>query len=391
MDYNTVQETARKWEITPRQIQHYCVNNKIPGAVKKGHQWLIPMDATRPADGRYLASRSSKQIDTYHFPALAFSKYYSSHDELSEDERLLFDAQILNLKGEFTESVRICKSLLGKNTSPSVTFGAYFANALNYQMLGLASEIPSCIKAMEKVYKHNPLHQEDYQLLLSFLAYNFSFDSSPFFSIDVSKLSPEAIILYEYLSILIAFFSAKENSDPVIGTFHGICREADLLGIAPISLMLHAILATLCSRKGNKGAEELHIKEVCRIGHDTGLLRLLSKAYAILRTDVYYDCLCKYGKAFANKVEVAFQNNTSKWKLAYNKSQKTDIKFFVTSLEYEIVTLLMYKTSVRDIAMLKGLSEQEVRHIIKDLCDRCSLSSREDLVDYFKRIFLPTN
>lgn len=50
--YLTVQETAEKWEITQRQVQILCKNNRIDGAIRLSRIWLIPEDAKKPTYGR---------------------------------------------------------------------------------------------------------------------------------------------------------------------------------------------------------------------------------------------------------------------------------------------------------------------------------------------------
>ncbi len=51
-DYITVQEAAKKWEISERRIQKLCEENRIPGIVRLSRVWLIPKDAEKPADAR---------------------------------------------------------------------------------------------------------------------------------------------------------------------------------------------------------------------------------------------------------------------------------------------------------------------------------------------------
>lgn len=50
--YKTIQEIAKEWELTPRQVQNLCATGKIPGVGKFGNAWAIPKDAEKPKDGR---------------------------------------------------------------------------------------------------------------------------------------------------------------------------------------------------------------------------------------------------------------------------------------------------------------------------------------------------
>ena len=50
--YTTVKDIAEKWNIKPRTVQIMCAEGKLPGAVKFGRDWAIPVDAKRPQDNR---------------------------------------------------------------------------------------------------------------------------------------------------------------------------------------------------------------------------------------------------------------------------------------------------------------------------------------------------
>ena len=52
MESITVQEAAERWKISPRLVQRYCVDGRIPGARKFGGAWAIPAGAQKPEDPR---------------------------------------------------------------------------------------------------------------------------------------------------------------------------------------------------------------------------------------------------------------------------------------------------------------------------------------------------
>ena len=52
MEYMTLKEAGEKWGVSARQINYYCVDGRIPGAVKMATIWLIPKDAEKPMDMR---------------------------------------------------------------------------------------------------------------------------------------------------------------------------------------------------------------------------------------------------------------------------------------------------------------------------------------------------
>lgn len=52
MEYLTVREMAERWGISSRMVTIYCKEGRIPGAVKKGNLWLLPIDSVKPIDNR---------------------------------------------------------------------------------------------------------------------------------------------------------------------------------------------------------------------------------------------------------------------------------------------------------------------------------------------------
>ena len=49
MNYLSVAETAKKWNISERSVRNYCAQERIPGAVLIGKTWHIPENMEKPA------------------------------------------------------------------------------------------------------------------------------------------------------------------------------------------------------------------------------------------------------------------------------------------------------------------------------------------------------
>lgn len=57
--YMMVQEAAKKWGITPRQVQILCKEGRIAGATRMSRLWIIPEDAEKPT----VSKRKVRDID----------------------------------------------------------------------------------------------------------------------------------------------------------------------------------------------------------------------------------------------------------------------------------------------------------------------------------------
>lgn len=60
--YITTQEAAIKWNITPRQVQILCKDNRVNGAVQINRIWLIPVGAIKPTNSYKDAENSTKSV-----------------------------------------------------------------------------------------------------------------------------------------------------------------------------------------------------------------------------------------------------------------------------------------------------------------------------------------
>lgn len=50
MEYKTVKEKASEWKVSERQVQYYCRQLQIEGAIKQSGVWLVPEDAKKPSN-----------------------------------------------------------------------------------------------------------------------------------------------------------------------------------------------------------------------------------------------------------------------------------------------------------------------------------------------------
>lgn len=64
MEYLTVKQVAKMWNISERRVINLIKNNRIPGAIKNGMYWNIPKDTHKPLDKRSSFSKleSDKKV-----------------------------------------------------------------------------------------------------------------------------------------------------------------------------------------------------------------------------------------------------------------------------------------------------------------------------------------
>lgn len=132
MTYITAQETAEKWGVSLRYVQSLCQKRKIPGAERKGRDWMIPEDAVKPADGRKKRAQTEDtgadaakpfprqtpflhMTDLYRVPGTADESVARLAD--IPEARLLLASEIAYARGEIDMVYETTVDLLDKRSS----------------------------------------------------------------------------------------------------------------------------------------------------------------------------------------------------------------------------------------------------------------------------------
>ncbi len=137
-DKITAQQVAEKWKMTVRNVQDLCKRGRIPGAERKGRDWMIPADAQRPIDGRSKAGKAAKENSALHqtlirkAPFLDMTDLYTkpgSADEVIEsladhpEAQALFAAEIAYSRGQIDKVYEYARFFLDSHS------GFYAVNA----------------------------------------------------------------------------------------------------------------------------------------------------------------------------------------------------------------------------------------------------------------------
>ena len=60
MEFMTVKQAAEKWGLSERRLQTICNEGMIPGVIKFGRSWAIPVNAQKPVDKRIKSGKYVK-------------------------------------------------------------------------------------------------------------------------------------------------------------------------------------------------------------------------------------------------------------------------------------------------------------------------------------------
>lgn len=136
MEYIGITEVAKKWGLTPRNVQMLCANGRIEGATRFGRNWMIPKNAKKPLDGRTKVAKAKADRDMpmpKKTPFLYMSDLYntpggadSAAESLSynHEARVLFEAEVAYSRGEIDRVYESANYLLNKHSGFFAVIGA---------------------------------------------------------------------------------------------------------------------------------------------------------------------------------------------------------------------------------------------------------------------------
>ena len=116
MQYFSVADTAKKWNLSERSVRNYCAKGRVPGAFLTGKTWNIPENAEKPARSNQKAAMPMTLLDIlqeekkkkysggiYHKTQIELT-YNSNHMEGSrlthEQTRYIFETNTIGVENE---------------------------------------------------------------------------------------------------------------------------------------------------------------------------------------------------------------------------------------------------------------------------------------------------
>lgn len=386
MNYMTPAEAAKKWQVSLRRVQNLCSMGRIPGVQQVSRRWLIPVNATYPQ--RSSRKNAAQQLcqSKYHFPFLLFTDYFVTRHSLSEEEKLLLQAQLLFAQGRRTDCITLCHMLENTALSQWVLFGTYFTMAQLSIPMGLYSQLMRYMGKLEHIYQTDPVHQADYLLLITYCKFQYSYDASGLAAIDMAALSPQAIIAYQCITLQATILTAYAESPTALKIYASLCQSLEEAGNLPPACILHAMVGLYYGRAGDNQAQQAHIDRCCAIGCQQGYYELVTK-YSSLNPVDFKRSLAKYNVPFLRKLDHLKMQNQTNWRIVFSAA-KGEMQFpDCTADESDFLMLLSYGMSNEKIALMLDVSPQEIRSAIKGLCTQKGFQTKAQLVAYAKKIY----
>lgn len=391
-DYISVAEAARRWGVTPRQVQRLLAEKRIPGARRHGRAWLIPRTADKPADNcQNRRARAGEGVGGYDMgcamPLLcgvfAAGKCRAAIDALPDPARRLAEAELCLYTARADEAARLCAELVEAD-DVCLRLSALLLTAMASVACGDAKKAYTAVRRISAYYdrvKDADLPDElratvIFALLTPSVLLHIDHPSTPDPERYIRYL-PEGLKLWGYY--ICAFISylggdyeealgtakAALNMSPLRHTIMDICLEL-LISMALMELKRTAEAQT-------------HFMAAWALARPDGLIFILGEHHSALQ-GLIESCLKKsYPEDYRAVIAVADAFNAGRKKLHAAPLSADAAPETLSTTERIIASLAVRGWTNMEIAAHLGLSVHTIKKYISVIYQKLGISGRKEL------------
>ncbi len=403
MEYMSVKEAARKWEISERYVQRYCVEGRIEGADKFGGSWAIPLNAEKPADMRKTAQRTEAQsrtqqdnedappqnlrvamplLNTPYLPGEAMASVVKTEDS---DARNIALAEYYYFSGQSEKASDIAEEYLA-HSDIALRLSACWL--YSYANLAL-DRIPRARQAMaqvqataEAVDENTPDTYRAYAVCIAsgvcVLLHLPLPEKLPPLKECISLLPPGLRLIALYVQAHYAYL--QEQYGACIGIAEtALALEQQIYPIPSIYLHLVATMGYINLKQSGQARE--HLLEAWKIAQPDDMIEAFGEHHGLLggmlEAVIRNDC----PNDFKRIIDITYSFSAG-WREIHNKDTGHNVADGLTTTEFTIAMLAARGWSNKEIGAHLNISTNTVKMHISSVLQQLDVPRRKDLARF---------
>ncbi|MBQ7836198.1 MAG: helix-turn-helix domain-containing protein [Clostridia bacterium] len=391
MIYESVQKAAERLGVSPRAVQKRAAQGKIPGAVKEGRDWRIPVSDISTAESSDTAEKKSVPeayrttmhlLDSTHAPGDCLKHIYKIDDK---DDRNVALGQYYFFSGESQKAVEILEPYLG-SSDVALKYSASFFSMFSYVTTG---QLHLAKYAMNSLYDQvkaglHPLAPPELKAVCVFTGTA----CSVMFHLPTPPLPPlEEHVKYlnggikYWACYVLAHKAYNEKNYERCVAIADIALAMQSKQYVITSIYLHIVAAMgLINLKRVEDAKK-HIMDAWSIAEPDNIVCPFGEHHPLLQGLIEV-CFKKERPEEYDKMISIAQSFRSNWSKMGADSYDSEAANQLTATEFTVAMLYNRNWSAQEIAAHMNLSEHTVRGYIKNIYAKLSIKDKNGLKKY---------
>lgn len=384
----TAIEAAEKWGISREWVGVLARQGRIDGAKKVSKYWLIPENAPNPT----IEKQKKPEIgsEDFIFPCVLCLTNEQTKDlsNFSEDERQLYQAQLLVLGCRFEEGYALLMDILSRPQKLIIKVFALYFVCMAQTYLGNLQMFRDALFEMNLIISTEFPHQKELSYLSadieSFFSGNEAFMEDERFDTSYSyskEVFPYMTLISAYKMMLSKLVSSQpQNPIPFEIACQWMEKEDYLLSAQVLHLYLG--LYYLVGREMDKSQN--HLCHVLELGRTT-------KSY--LYVAVYYEfytafldsILCQLPDQEERNVRSLLADYGRHYQQFTNSVRGYSLLLRLTDADYNLIYYAFEGKSAKEIAEELNISFNNVRKRYTYLYQKLGVANKAELVAFYKK------
>lgn len=388
MEYMTVKETAKAWNVSVRTVNMYLNAGRVPGAIRKEHGWLVPADARKPEDRRRRQSGGPMESRTVKcfMPILALAYPPGGFEQAvgrlgDPEEREMARAGHYYFQGSMEAAQEKSASFL-QSECADIRLSALWIHAMASLSLG---DVDACMQDFESVQREGASAQDETVRVESeFIA----MVSDIYFHREeacVSDLLPH----FAHLSDGLRYFAlyARAHALYLRGEYRQAVGEvgaalALMQGTYPIAaIYLNIVGAMACNSMAEHKEAQHFFDAAWELAAVDGYFEPLAEHHGMLQGLVERKTRGSQPELYQRISELVYRFSRG-WMKIHNPNSQRKVTDALTPYEFSIAMLAAKGRSNKEIADYLSISVNSVKAYLATIYQKIGITKRSELRDY---------
>lgn len=383
MDFEPVASAAERMGVTVRAVQKWAAAGKIPGAVKMGGTWMIPVNAENVSKPRFEIPMPVMNLEFTLGKCEEFINGFSD-----KDLKNIAYAEYYYFKGNNEEAAKIAEKYLSSNR-PSLRFSAAFVCAFANLSLG---HVHLAHYAMEQVLEMVEEMEEDgvskeieaigilTQTAIGVILHIPEKSGLPLE--DYVKYIPGGLKMFALYVLSHRAYLKKDFSRAI-----GIAETALVCShkIFPVGFIYCHIMAAVCNSKiGEMERAKEHLRKAWGYAEKDGIVGPFAEHFE-MKSELMEEVIRSESPLAYAEILVASGRFFAGWKKTHGKVADKNISDKLTQTEITVAMLYHRNWLIKDIAEHMQTSERTVMNHIQIIFAKLGVSTKEEFENYMKQ------